>query len=299
MFYFLFQLKRRSRASILHEGLVHSNDLLSNGIQRFSSLISFDSLTLKDSTFVIDKVRKNDVEQRNNAEQQNEEEQRDEEEEEEDETNDESDNDEFEITCTMLKNVGDDLIDFSLVECVCTSNDASRVINLPLRFCQSGLNGRNGSSACSVISVIAGYYFTKFSFKFENLIEDILPLYVGCIEIGNCVHQTSHFLYVHEAIALLPLSMSSSWEENVYLRDLNLHIMRLEKSQFMVVISGCYAVCIVKNDDHVTLFDSHSRNGLGALIAHSSLDDLSPIIDNILVQNPEVPLYYSYIDIFW
>ena len=258
---------------------------------------------------------KGDVGQRNDEDQGNEEEQAASDEEQDtsdkeeqdagdeeqdaDEEDEEETSDEFEITHTMLKNVGDDLIDFSAMDCICTSNDDYRAINLPPRFCQSGLNGRNGSSACTVISVIAGYYFTKFTFKFQKLMEDILPLYVGCIEIGNFVHQTSQFLLVQEAITLLPLSMSASWEENVFPCDLHLHIMQLKKSQFMVVISGCYSVCVVKNDNSASLFDSHSRNGYGALIVNVSLNNLKQITDNILVHNPEIPFYYCFVDIFW
>lgn len=67
----------------------------------------------------------------------------------------------------------------------------------------------------------------------------------------------------------------------------------------MIVVSGCYSACVVKDDNHVTLFDSHSRNGLGALIVCSSFDNLSPITDNILVEDPKVPLYYSFVDVFW
>ena len=67
----------------------------------------------------------------------------------------------------------------------------------------------------------------------------------------------------------------------------------------MVVLSGCYSVCIVKDDNGVALFDSHSRNGHGSLIVRVSLNNLKRITDDILINNLEVPLYYCFVDIVW
>ena len=62
------------------------------------------------------------------------------------------------------------------------------------------------------------------------------------MEMGNFIHDASGFLTVQEAIGRVPsLSVSAADERNLYFSDLLEFIGNIERSQFLLVVSGCRA----------------------------------------------------------
>ena len=225
--------------------------------------------------------------------------------EQEDDDNDEIEESDDEINLELsfanVKGIGLELMGFPKEDLLVLRDGTCICASFPTGYSQGGLNGRNGSSACSVISLIAGYYFTRNVFNFETeLFSDVLPLYLGCMEMGNFIHDASGFLTVQEAIGRVPsLSISAADERNLYFSDLLEFIGNIERSQFLLVISGCSTVCVTRNEENYTLFDSHQRNGRGSLIVSTRSDNLEDVVKNIFWEKKDEIGYGQYIDVYW
>ena len=163
----------------------------------------------------------------------------------------------------ILKDIGENLMgSFGLRDC----NTGDNFVLLPPDFCQGRLNGRNGSSACTVISLITGCLMARLdhlSFK------ETIPLYVGCIEAGNSLHDKSTFLRLEDAIDLISIPAEISIETNCLPNDLGRTIRQLfEVGNIIVVICNGYTVSFVKTlDSKIFFFDSHQHGEMGAFIA--------------------------------
>ena len=100
--------------------------------------------------------------------------------------------------------------------------------NFPVDASQGRYNGKNGSNACSLISLLIGYYFNLKKIppppSHLNLSDNIRRVVCGCIEIGNRVYDIyrdslpSRYLSVHEAASVLENYFVASVSDNFPVR---------------------------------------------------------------------------------
>lgn len=97
---------------------------------------------------------------------------------------------------------------------------------LPQQMCQSLFNLRNGSNACSLISLLIAYVLEKKNIQIPD--QGVIPSYLvkilcGCIELGNRIYDNcrdsipNRYLSIQEALTLLPFT-SISVEEPLPVR---------------------------------------------------------------------------------
>ena len=203
----------------------------------------------------------------------------------------------------VMKDVGVELINFVASDCLLRDGDGGySAVILPTEFSQSTLNGRNGSNACSVISVLIGYFSTTARVTSDtNLFNDIIPIFVGCMEIGNTIHDGPELLTIQDAMSLLPgLGMEISDERNCFLEQLPQHVKEQlgeSDSHFLAIITAGRTVCIAKeSNSRLILFDSHQRQDYGALILRSKLNELDTMCRNIS-DNPAELIYICLINV--
>ena len=127
------------------------------------------------------------------------------------------------ISVGSIKNVGSDLIEklnFSFAKCKQLHCNNIKCILLPYGFSQATINGRNGSSACTVIAVVTSYGMLS-SKKFN--IDDAFSLFIGSMEIGNCLYTKSQFLTIFEAEKITDpyFEMHIKEEKNIFLSSLS------------------------------------------------------------------------------
>jgi len=123
--------------------------------------------------------------------------------------------------------------------------------SMPLMLSQSNINGRNGSTACTVISLLIGYTMLKSAFTGDEMPE-CLKYFVGCMEIGNLIHGSGGLLTVPEALLVLPadINLSMTNEQNSHIiGDITLHQVVLkylekEKKGFLIIVAGWFDVLL-------------------------------------------------------
>lgn len=176
----------------------------------------------------------------------------------------------------ILRNVGLEIMG-TVEEEDCQTGE--NFIILPPHLCQSTLGGRNGSSACTVISLITGCFINQND---RISLKESLPAFIGCIEAGNSLHEGPEFLLVDEAIQLLPFSATVNEERDCYKKDLETIVLQLfQNAKAIILNSNNSSVCLVKlSNQKVFLFDSHQHNNMGGLIAwtEKGFNDIAPFL---------------------
>eukprot|EP00111_Clytia_hemisphaerica_P010019 TCONS_00029297-protein len=194
----------------------------------------------------------------------------------------------LELNMETVNSLGLDLLGyFELGQCTQGGN----FVILPGHLSQGRLNGRNGSNACSVIAVLAGYFFSTFSSKIN--FHNSAALFVGCIETGNSLYDENQNLLVHEAIDLIPISLKIFEERNSFPKDLsNVIELLFLKSEIVIVTCNIQSVCLVRSsiDRKIYLFDSHQHNEMGPLIAWTE-NGIQDIIPQIPFKNDNDEIY--------
>ena len=174
-----------------------------------------------------------------------------------------------EVTLELVLSTGNELADGK--SCTADGNN----FFFPSDLCQARLNGRNGSSACTTISLLVGYFLPRVLTKGQTA---ILECFVGCIEFGNYIHGDQADTTVEESLKLKNLpEMSVTNLDNTFFTNLFERLSGFQ-SRFIVVTGNGKSMCCVPHDGYFVFFDSHSHGDYGALVSVvTKQDDLSSL----------------------
>lgn len=205
-----------------------------------------------------------------------------------DEDSESGDEDGYGFDYDTIRNTGLDIMG-TVEEEDCQTGE--NFIILPLHLCQSTLGGRNGSNACTVISVITGCFVNEND---RISLKESLPVYIGCIEAGNSLHEGLEFLLVDEAIQLLPFTVTVNEERDCYVRDVESITLQLfQEAKSIILTTNNASVCLVKlSNEKIFLFDSHRHNNMGALIAWTE-NGFNDIVRFLPCRGPSDPIYIA------
>ena len=186
--------------------------------------------------------------------------------------------------------VGVEFMDDSVVEHshLWIENEVTKIL-LPSSLSQSNISGRNRTSSFTVIELVTRHVLTKHKILERGFrLNDILPLFLGSVELGNIYHPHGNFLSAAEGIDLLSNKMSVTLhnEKNCYitgessLQDVfREYFNELHGIYFLMIVTSGMSFCVVKNGDFIFLFDSHSHGDMGAAIHSAKLDYMDNFID--------------------
>ena len=264
-------------------GLESSDRLLIDGVKRFCSLLSKDSI----AALHIESVGENDDIEPDEQELEH-------------EFITEEDEHEIDIQLNIgsMEEIVTPSVSIQLNGCREIARGKFESIILPAPFSQSGLNKDRGSSACAVIAITVGCVFSRE----RNCcsLRNFLKAFVGCMEFGNSIHQEAHYLSVHEAILMMPQFSLMVYDElNWFVCDFNERIIdyfgKRSGKGFVVIVSRGMTVCITLIDDLFYLFDSHCcEPDMGATIMRCKRENLD-MFSEFLKITPTDPIYSCYI----
>lgn len=147
-----------------------------------------------------------------------------------------------------------------------------KAIKFVFEVSQGAINGRNGSAACALISLLVGYA----SLQSESISNETATAnFAGCMEMGNQLAEDNHVtdcLNFEEALVLLPAVMGINFviEENVLAGNCEqfAEILQanLNATTFGIVICNGKAYAVFKKLNTFFLTDSHARENGGAQI---------------------------------
>ncbi|XP_066935431.1 uncharacterized protein [Clytia hemisphaerica] len=144
-------------------------------------------------------------------------------------------------------------------------------IQFPRDVCQSHLNGRNGSNACTTIALLVGHFL--YDLVCGNSLQkiDVLKAFVGCIDFGNFYHGEQYGTTVVESMDLLPISFYIEKELNCTATELFMVLNRIDTQSFVVITDNNEkSFCCIPFDDFFYFFDSHVHGDYGALVVQHS-----------------------------
>lgn len=182
--------------------------------------------------------------------------------------------------------------------------------NFPKHISQTYFNGRNGSNACTVISIIIGRFFSRSDLTYQNcgyLGDDWSNLFYTSIEEGNTLYDSLvkelgvldlSIEEVHEKLgsnlniaAILP-SLAVSFESDVETVTILYQLRRLVAMQRKLVVLFIHnkrtSSFLVYGDGDIVYADSHAFGEDGALMITANSDTLSYLVTflkNILGDN--------------
>lgn len=204
----------------------------------------------------------------------------------------ENQDDSFDVQ--VIKATGTELMGkFNFDLCKDTTCSSHRSLILPPLFSQSDINGRNGSNACTVISLVTGYFVLSDKVLEEGFIADkVLSIFIGCMEIGNLLHDGAELLTVQDALVLLPhLSMEVYNERNCFRDSLSTTLLESfeTEKQFVVLICADRSISILFYKRIYYIFDSHQHDTMGASIFYSH--DVQLLKEHIPAYNDREIIY--------
>ena len=97
----------------------------------------------------------------------------------------------------VIKGIGNDIIDVEqcFMEKIVQQKDRLREISLflPPQLSKSTINNSHGSNACIIIALLSDYTVANMKIlrtvAFESLVSEVLPSFLGSIDIGNHLYQ--------------------------------------------------------------------------------------------------------------
>lgn len=165
----------------------------------------------------------------------------------------------------------------------------------PREVCQGRYNGRNGSNACSLISLLTGYTWWLRTVPSpecqHHLSSTIVDALCGCIELGNrvydlCRHSLpSRYLSIQEAASVLEMWFALTVGNNLPVRLEDQHKLSTIAGQLEAAITSgdqSFAFLILNEktslflvtSDTVTYIDTHSHGPSGAVVITAKLQQL-------------------------
>jgi len=192
---------------------------------------------------------------------------------------------ESELDLDLVLTVGtESMYDAIIDDCLVGYNENCTYVFLPHSHSQSTINKRNGSSACSVISLLVGKFLSLSSILCKGFIfNNIFPVFLGCMEIGNIIYHEENLLSVKEAVSFMPdtVDLEITNERNCYPTTLDSllteFMIDLSNGEFVVIVACERTVCCVFTDTHVYIFDSHVHEENGAAIHSFTKENMSSI----------------------
>lgn len=168
---------------------------------------------------------------------------------------------------------------------------------LPCTISQGTYKGRNGSNACSLISLLIGHIFcktkTQLPTKQSALPDDIIAVVCCSMELGNRVYDLcrdnlpSRFLSVQEAASVLetwlsctvrnvlPVRLQDPHEKSTMSGQLKLAMASHDSSTSFLIINEKTSFFLTTSNEEVMYIDTHSHPSCGAVVVLSTLQQLS------------------------
>lgn len=163
---------------------------------------------------------------------------------------------------------------------------------LPQQMCQSLFNQRNGSNACSLISLLIAYVMAKKDIQIPN--EGFIPSYLvkilcGCIELGNRIYDNcrdslpNRYLSIQEASTLLSFtsiavqdSLPVRLEDEHHLSTVwgQLHLLKGTSRNYVNIIINEKTSLFVLIPPSVLYIDTHAHQTHGAVFVKGPSSDL-------------------------
>ena len=165
---------------------------------------------------------------------------------------------------------------------------------------KKNIGNRNGSSACTIISLLVGYSGCKRAYTIEDIsdmFDRVVPVFVGSMELGNILYewnQCTGYLTPAEAIGLLPepMGFAVKAEQSWLMSAGNLQKLYLFTEQYIIQQPRNFAVYISRGETkcifpvgslHLALTDSHSHSPYGAEIKTAKTEYLDQLLRSIFV----------------
>ena len=172
----------------------------------------------------------------------------------------------------------------------------------PKEISQGFYKGRNGSNACSLISILLGY-----ALSFQKvpppecqscIASAIVEVLCGCIEIGNRVYNfcreslPSRYLSIQEAASVLEMWCTMDVGDNLPVRLKDHHVMSTVSGQLKEAISSCnaFTAFLILNDktslfyftDSIVMYiDTHCHGPSGAVVLTAEEKELDSFCTNV------------------
>ena len=171
------------------------------------------------------------------------------------------------------------------------------ICRFPRTICQGRYKGRNGSNACSVISLLMSYAITKRNIRIQacqtppELPNTIVDVLCGCIELGNEIYDIcraslpSRYISIEEASTLLRAWFDSSVGDALPVRLRDDHDMSTVCGQLSLNASSHDFITahIIINEktslyhfsnNNVMYIDTHSHGSNGSVIVVAKVSDI-------------------------
>lgn len=169
----------------------------------------------------------------------------------------------------------------------------------PQEISQSTFNGRNGSNACSLISVLLACLFVRKNMQIPDegfLPNNVIQILCGCMELGNRMYDMcrdslpNRYLSVEEAVSLLsftnisveeplPVRMEDEHELSTLCRQLG----RLSENRncFVNIIVNEKTSLFVVTPTNIMYIDTHLHGSSGAVIVKGCTSNLSEFCKSV------------------
>ena len=166
---------------------------------------------------------------------------------------------------------------------------------LPSHMSQGRYKGRNGSNACSLISLMIGYVFYKTKTRIPSmqtaLSDNIISVICGSMELGNRVYDLfrhnlpSRYLSIEEAASVLdtwlecsvgntlPVRLQDPHEMSTVSAQLSL-AMASQDSSFSFLIMNEKTSFLFTTKKDVLYIDTHSHSSCGAVVIVSESQNI-------------------------
>lgn len=172
----------------------------------------------------------------------------------------------------------------------------------PSEVCQGRYKGRNGSNACSLISLLTGYTIWLKKMQPPSSHLSISGVFIdflcGCIELGNRIYDMCRdslpfrYLSVQEAASVLETWCDISVESNLPVRLKDQHDPSTVGGQLREAVASreSFFAFLILNEKtslfHVSCgtvmyIDSHSHGSSGAVVVTAKLQDLEMMCQSV------------------
>ena len=255
--FIIFKVNTNGRLSLLRQGYLFCQLQLSKGLNSFCDVLSPVSL---ENFKVCETIDTDDSQSEN-----------------EEHVNEEDENLAQELDLPLLLSIGAELCPTNI--CI-TANE----VMLPPRCSQSYINGRNGSNACTTISIIVGSYVLRSEMLKDGLTRELCSLFIGCMEMGNILHNDNGFLACHESLALVPSDECEMGEEhNCFPNDIAAYLSSLGLiNQFVIITGRGETICCLSCSEKFFFFDSHTHGDKGGSISVMDCTDIAAMNNKFL-----------------
>ena len=155
------------------------------------------------------------------------------------------------------------------------------LVKLNQNFCQSYINGRNGSNACTVISVLACYCAINCQISDFDM---LLSCYIGAMGHGNQLYDRLFhgFPMVTEVIDFVGEHVDVVLKE-----ETNVNFDKNE-NEAMIFVANYKTVSLTRHGSNFRLFDSHCHGDYGGFVVIGNCSNILPILSFLNADNNDL-----------